>query len=227
VTRNGKRATVSSGGQIAITSPGPNPTASYKQFGVKFELLPTLKTNGKIHLEWRYENSWLNSSRDITIPGVTPTTIPGFDTQCAQGAAILEPGKTLAIGGLTRNEKTVTMVRIPFLGELPGCGDLFVFRNEAETLQETVIFITPRLVTPGDSSETCEPPVVTPAKSERGNRLSLEDVIALSKSRLSPRIIIRQMEITGSAFDLTVDELIRLAEAGVKDDVISAMQERR
>jgi Bacterial type II and III secretion system protein len=226
VTLSGRRARVSTGGQIPVTSSGPNPTVTYKLVGTTIELLPTLKANGKIALEVRYEGTSLNRSKDVTIPGATPTIIPGFDTRCAQVVARLEPGKTLVIGGLTQNEKSVTMTRIPFLSELPGFGDLFVFRDEAATRQETIIIITPHIVTRGDSSETCEPPIVTPAKAERGNRLTLEDVIALSKSRLSPRIVIRQMEITNAVFDLTVHDLIRLAENGVDEEIISAMQER-
>jgi hypothetical protein len=91
-----------------------------------------------------------------------------------------------------------------------------------------VVLITPHVLTSAaDHSETSEPPVVTPAKVERSNRLTLDDVIALSKRGLSPRIIIRQMEIADAMYDLTVDDLIRLAENEVDEEIISAMQERR
>src|SRR5262249_14440716 len=101
VTLSGRRATVTSGGQIPLSSPGPNPNVSYKTIGISLELLPRLKADGKIVLEARFENTWLDASRDITIQGVTPTTIPGFDTRNSMVTAELEPGKTLAIAGLS------------------------------------------------------------------------------------------------------------------------------
>jgi hypothetical protein len=79
----------------------------------------------------------------------------------------------------------------------------------------------------GDASETCEPPVAAPAKTERSNRLSVDDVIALSRKGLSPRIIIRQMANSNAIFDLTANDLIRLTDNGVSEEIISAMQERR
>lgn len=49
------------------------------------------------------------------------------------------------------------------------------------------------------------------------------DVIALSDARVGSDVIIDQMRMTGSYFDLSTQDIIDLAKAGVTDTVISAM----
>ena len=55
--------------------------------------------------------------------------------------------------------------------------------------------------------------------------MSLEDVINLSKVKLDSEVIIRQIEVTRSKFELTSDEIVMLKNEGVDDDVIEYMIE--
>ncbi len=46
------------------------------------------------------------------------------------------------------------MNKVPLLGDLPILGRLFKFEGEATTVNELVIFITPRIITELDMSES-------------------------------------------------------------------------
>lgn len=54
-----------------------------------------------------------------------------------------------------------------------------------------------------------------------------EEVISLAKAGLSPGIIIGKIRSGKSNFDLSTDSLIKLKQAGVSDDIVSAMLEAK
>ena len=54
-----------------------------------------------------------------------------------------------------------------------------------------------------------------------------EEVITLTKAGLSPSIIIGKIRSGKSNFDLSADSLIKLKQAGVSDDILSAMIEAK
>lgn len=61
----------------------------------------------------------------------------------------------------------------------------------------------------------------------RARRMTLTDVVELTKCGIAEDIIIRQMDASGSTFTLTVDDILFLNRQGVRDGVIRAMQMRR
>src|SRR5215204_7311714 len=54
-----------------------------------------------------------------------------------------------------------------------------------------------------------------------------DEVISLTKAGLSPSIIIGKIRSGKSNFDLSTDSLIKLKQAGVTDDVVTAMLEAK
>lgn len=62
---------------------------------------------------------------------------------------------------------------------------------------------------------------LSPADSAR--IMTKDDVIALATAKVSDRVIIDQIDATGSVFDLTTQDIVDLARAGVSDSVIGAM----
>lgn len=53
--------------------------------------------------------------------------------------------------------------------------------------------------------------------------MTKDDIIALSKAKVSDEVIIDQIKVTGSYFQLSTQDIVDLANAGVSDRVISAM----
>jgi len=110
--------------------------------------LPVVLGNGKIHLEVRPELSARSDANGISIPGVTPTIVPGFTTRRAQVAVQIEDGQTLAIGGLIQNTVNASITKVPVLGDIPFINTAFTAKTFTETEEELLILVTPRLVDP-------------------------------------------------------------------------------
>ena len=53
--------------------------------------------------------------------------------------------------------------------------------------------------------------------------LSVAEVVEMTEAGLGDEVIINQIRATHSWFDLTVDDIIALSDAGVSDAVLSAM----
>lgn len=83
-----------------------------------------------------------------------------------------------------------------------------------------LIVVTPHLVQSQIPHGVCDAPMPVAAKQS----MTLADVVRLSKRGIADDIIIRQMEITGTVFHLSVDDILHLNEQKVSDDVIRAMQ---
>src|SRR6185295_9908316 len=122
-------------------------------FGTVVKFLPVVLGNGKIHLEVNPELSNINQAAGISIPGATPTIVPGFDVRSALVTVEMEDGQTLAIGGLIQNRQTASITRVPVLGDLPYLGALFSSKNYIEQEEEMIILVTPRLVEPVDCTK--------------------------------------------------------------------------
>lgn len=55
--------------------------------------------------------------------------------------------------------------------------------------------------------------------------MTIDDIINLTKAEANSDIIIRQMEATNSRFELEADDIVRLKNEGVEDDIIEYMIE--
>ncbi len=68
---------------------------------------------------------------------------------------------------------------------------------------------------------------VATANQAARNQMSLTDIVQLAQRSTPDDIIIRQMDATGSVFNLTIQDINYLQDQNVSSRVISAMQARR
>jgi hypothetical protein len=68
---------------------------------------------------------------------------------------------------------------------------------------------------------------VATANQAARNQMSLTDIVQLAQRGTPDDIIIRQMDATGSVFNLTIQDINYLQDQNVSSRVISAMQARR
>jgi type IV pilus assembly protein PilQ len=75
------------------------------------------------------------------------TTQPIIDSRRAETNVMVRDGETVVIGGLRKKEDTVTVDKLPLLGDIPFLGALFrkTIRSKVDT--ELVIFVTPYIAT--------------------------------------------------------------------------------
>lgn len=65
---------------------------------------------------------------------------------------------------------------------------------------------------------------VQTAQALRGGPLSLEKVAEMSRSGVGDGVIVEQIRLTGSRYNLTPDQIVWLKQSGVSDTVIHSMQ---
>jgi type IV pilus assembly protein PilQ len=59
---------------------------------------------------------------------------------------VVKDGETLVLGGVYKKNETDSKSNVPVLGDIPGLGWLFKTTSKNNTLNEYMIFITPRIV---------------------------------------------------------------------------------
>lgn len=138
--RSGGSARFVAGGELPIPVIGANGSASvqFKEYGVRFEVSPTVNEQGVISASLQAEISSIN-------PEVTVREVPGLRKQSAATEVNLREGETLVIAGMVSNEISGSVDKIPGLGDLPILGKLFRSRRFQNRETELIVLITPRL----------------------------------------------------------------------------------
>jgi type II secretory pathway component GspD/PulD (secretin) len=67
----------------------------------------------------------------------------------------IQNGETVVLGGLIRNQNSIVITKLPFLGDIPFFGALFRHKNVSPGKdRELLVFITPRIIKDSGSIET-------------------------------------------------------------------------
>jgi pilus assembly protein CpaC len=153
MTLSGHAAQFNSGGQQAVpqvSGLGGTAGIQFVDFGTRLNFLPIVLGNGKIYLEVEPEVSSLDQASGVILAG---SPIPGRLLQRIHTSVEMEPGQTLAIGGLIQNTVQASTSKIPCLGDLPFVGTLFSRKSYNEVEEELVVLVTPHLVDPLDCQQ--------------------------------------------------------------------------
>ena len=130
-------------------------TVQFQRFGTILTFLPEILPNDVIRLDVEPVISQLNFAQGTT---VGTGNVPSIDERSARTVVELREGQTLAIAGLLQTLTNATTTRIPGLGDLPIVGPWFS-ANSIETLEtETIVLVTPELVSPLDKKDVTEAP---------------------------------------------------------------------
>jgi pilus assembly protein CpaC len=130
-------------------------TVQFQQFGTILTFLPQILPNDVIRLDVEPVISQLNFAQGTTVNG---GLVPSITERSARTVVELREGQSLAIAGLLQNLTNASTVRVPGLGDLPIVGPWFS-ANAIQTVEtETVILVTPELVSPLEKHEVTEAP---------------------------------------------------------------------
>jgi len=137
ITLSGRSATLLSGGQQAVPVPAGlgQVGVQFFDFGTTLNVLPIVLGNGKIYLEVNPQISTLDPASGTVIQG---TAVAGRITQSVSAKVELEPGQTLAIGGLIQQQVTGSIVKVPVLGDIPYLSVFFSSKQFQNTESELV-----------------------------------------------------------------------------------------
>lgn len=136
--------TTASGGTTTTSQ-----TFQWVDVGVTLNVTPTINDEGFINMLIKPEVSSIS-----TWYGGDPQeagAVPVVKSAEAETSITVKDGVSLIIAGLIKDTKTKTVYKVPFLGDLPYVGS--VFKKTSDNIQktETIIFITPRIVSGEES----------------------------------------------------------------------------
>jgi pilus assembly protein CpaC len=139
-------ASVTGGGASGTTATPGN--VEYKEYGIKLNIRPAVKENGRIYVNLGVEVSEVGEAVETAFALAYP-----FTKRSANTELYLDNGQTMAIGGLIKKKTDEDLRKFPFLADVPVLGLFFRSRNTTtgkgfDTKDDSELFITltPRIV---------------------------------------------------------------------------------
>lgn len=112
----------------------------YQDAGPKLTIKPRLSTGDLLSLKYEVE---LSSFRGDSVGGIPPAK----DVANVKSDSVTLPSdSTIVVGGLEFSQKDNTVVKVPFLGDIPLVGELFKSTSNSEDRRTIYVFITPRIM---------------------------------------------------------------------------------
>lgn len=135
------------------------PVIELREVGTKLTIIPSINENKTVTMRLLAEISTVNiDGADIDLVNdegdVITLSIDTIDTSIVENIIVAQDGATLAIGGLIRERDRDYEKKVPFLGDIPLLGVLFKKKGIEKSKTETVILITPHIMTtPGEGQD--------------------------------------------------------------------------
>jgi general secretion pathway protein D len=149
---------------------------SYKfvDVGVTLGVTPRINEMGFITMSIKPEVS----SADTFYDSAGGQGVPVVKKQYAETSVSVKDGITIIIAGMITEQKEKTVAKVPFLGSIPVLGILFRSEEVKAQNTETVVLLTPRIVSGTKFFERSKD-IKKPTKSEGGPEA---DAVALDKT---------------------------------------------
>lgn len=116
-------------------------TLRFIEVGVSLTVTPKINEDGFIIVDIKPEVS--------TVEGTYAArySVPIVQKSMAETSVMVKNGQTIIIAGMIENMKSTRENRVPILGRIPLLGILFRSRSDFVTTKETIVFLTPRIIT--------------------------------------------------------------------------------
>lgn len=162
LTTDNQEAEINVGDQIAVSTSTTSTTTTttsydYKSVGVKLKLTPHITNNDRISLDLYMEVNDIIGNYDSQ----TATKPPQLSKRDIKTKITVPNTKTVVVGGLIKNKKSMSESKVPFLGDIPLLGWLFTNKSVQNNKTNLLVFITPTLLTKPENME-----IVTKQKKE-------------------------------------------------------------
>lgn len=164
ITMSGEKADILIGGEIPVpvNTDDNTVTVEWREYGIRLEIEPNVQQDDGVDTKIQTEVSSLDWSSAVNATSATGVRIPGLLSRKANSHVLMQPGMTMAIGGLISSTESKSVSKIPLLGDIPILGQFFRNTSKTRERKEILILLTPILV---DSD-------YQPVMSDEASRLS-------------------------------------------------------
>jgi pilus assembly protein CpaC len=174
IAMNGQEASFLAGGEFPIpvvqgSANGGTVTILFKEYGVRLNFKPTIIDEDHIRLELEPEVSTLDFANGLRFEGFV---VPALRTRRAKTGVELRDGQSFALAGLLDNNETMSLSKVPGLGDVPILGNLFRSKQFQKNESELMFIVTTQIVKPVNRDDLPRIPAVENMKN--GSLLGVE-----------------------------------------------------
>jgi type IV pilus assembly protein PilQ len=144
ITGDKQQATIKSGTEIPYQEGAASgaTTTQFKEAVLQLQVTPNITPDDRIMLDLVVNQ---DSVGDL-VPSANGGLVPSIDTTELTTQVLVGNGETVVLGGVFKNEETIQVQKVPLLGDVPGLGSMFRSTATTNKKVETLIFITPRIL---------------------------------------------------------------------------------
>jgi type IV pilus assembly protein PilQ len=148
ITASQKEADIKQGqevGYVTFQSGGtgaPQATVNFKEAVLELKVTPTITADDRVYLDLNVKKDAIASFIDNPGGG----QVPQLDKREINTSVLVDNGQTVVLGGVYEVNKTDSVQKVPYLGDVPILGNLFKFSSRNNTKAELLIFVTPRIL---------------------------------------------------------------------------------
>lgn len=121
---------------------------TFVDVGVKLNVIPRINADGYISIVIKPEVSSITS---FFPDSASEQRVPVVETANAESTVLVKDGTTIIIAGMIKDTKSLSINKVPVLGDIPIIGKLFSNKSDEIQRTETIVFLTPRIIS-GDES---------------------------------------------------------------------------
>ncbi|MDX1465042.1 MAG: type IV pilus secretin PilQ family protein, partial [Halomonas sp.] len=139
ITANQSTAVIKQGTEIPYqeaSSSGATDT-QFKEAVLALEVTPQITPDNRIIMDLVINNDTV---------GELFGGVPSIDTNEITTQVLVDNGETVVLGGILTTEEAMSLLKTPFLGDLPVLGNLFRYTENTNDKVELLVFITPRIL---------------------------------------------------------------------------------
>jgi type IV pilus assembly protein PilQ len=144
ITGDKQKAVIKSGQEIPYQEGAASgaTTTAFKEAVLKLDVTPNITPDDRVLLDLVVNQ---DSIGDL-VPSGNGGLIPTIDTTELTTQVLVGNGETVVLGGVFKNDELLKVEKVPVLGDIPYLGNLFKSTANSQQKTETLIFITPRIL---------------------------------------------------------------------------------
>ena len=141
ITSDQNKATIKQGVEVPYqqaTSSGAT-SVSFKEAVLELEVTPHITPDDRVIMDLMVSKDSPDFSRSVL-------GVPPVDTRSVETSVLVDNGETVVLGGVFERNKTQSVGKVPFFGDLPYVGWAFKQQQVQDQNTELLIFVTPKIL---------------------------------------------------------------------------------
>lgn len=149
ITANQKEASIRQGVEIPYQESASSgaTTTQFKEAVLSLTVTPQITPDDRIILDLLVTK---DSVGDV-VTNERGGSVPSIDTRSVETQVLVDNGQTVVLGGIYETEQSEDYRKVPFLGDIPGVGNLFRSTRKVSNKSELLIFVTPKILREGSN----------------------------------------------------------------------------